>query len=180
MGRLYRLLGVHDRLLNMSRVSRVYVFSEWAKAVNVRWGADPTKIDVVYPGFPTPAEIDRSRRDEFRFLFVGTDFERKGGFEVVEAFAALSREFPAARLDIDTAANVVAVGRLLRERAPNAFFDERLVKSGRRPLPVYLVGGGGETQVSQGGTTSTRMSTASGVDVLAEALFQAVVAGLLP
>lgn len=90
---LYRALGVYDRLLNMARVSRVYVFSEWAKAVNIRWGADAAKIDVVYPGFPEPEAVDRSRRDEYRFVFVGTDFERKGGFEVVEAFASLSPRF---------------------------------------------------------------------------------------
>ena len=100
---LYRILGIHDRLLTMARASRVYVFSEWAKAVNVRWGADPEKMDVVYPGFPTPPEVDRSGREAFRFLFVGTDFERKGGFEVVEAFAGISGRFPAARLDIVSA-----------------------------------------------------------------------------
>ncbi|HWW95925.1 MAG TPA: glycosyltransferase family 4 protein, partial [Vicinamibacteria bacterium] len=96
--RIYRALGIHDRLLNLDRVARAYVFSRWARDVNIRWGADPEKIDVVYPGFPTPPPVERSRRETFTFLFVGTDFERKGGFEVVEAFGAVAAERREARL----------------------------------------------------------------------------------
>jgi glycosyltransferase involved in cell wall biosynthesis len=95
---LYKGLSIHDRLLNLRRVSRAYVFSRWARDINIRWGADPAKIDVVYPGFPTPAPVDRRSRASFRFLFVGTDFERKGGFEVVEAFDAVAARYPEARL----------------------------------------------------------------------------------
>jgi glycosyltransferase involved in cell wall biosynthesis len=96
--RLYRALGIHDRLLNLDRVSRAYVFSRWARGINIRWGADPEKIDVVYPGFPTPPPVDRSDRETFTFLFVGTDFERKGGFEVVQAFEAVAAERREVRL----------------------------------------------------------------------------------
>jgi glycosyltransferase involved in cell wall biosynthesis len=96
--RAYRLLGIHDRLLNLERVSRVYVFSRWARDINLRWGADPAKIDVVYPGWPTPPPIDRRGRETYTFLFVGTDFERKGGFEVIEAFDAVFARHPEARL----------------------------------------------------------------------------------
>jgi glycosyltransferase involved in cell wall biosynthesis len=96
--RVYQALGIHDRLLNLERVSRAYVFSRWARDLNVRWGADPQKLDVVYPGFPTPKPVDRRGRDTFTFLFVGTDFERKGGFEVVEAFAEVAGTHAQARL----------------------------------------------------------------------------------
>ncbi len=96
--RAYRWLGIHDRLLRLDRVARVYVFSHWARELNVRWGANPAKIEVVYPGFPTPPEIARPDRDGFVFLFVGTDFERKGGFDVVEAFASIAPEHPEAKL----------------------------------------------------------------------------------
>jgi len=98
--RVYRALGIHDRLLNLDRVSRAYGFSRWARGLNIRWGADPSKIDVVYPGFPTPPAVDRSGRSVFTFLFVGTDFERKGGFEVVAAFAELAGRRPEARLTL--------------------------------------------------------------------------------
>lgn len=98
--RVYRVLGIHDRLLNLRRVSRAYVFSEWAKSINIRWGADPEKLDVVYPGFPTPPQGPRVDRDVFSLLFVGTDFERKGGFEIVEAFAEARVRQPELRLVI--------------------------------------------------------------------------------
>jgi glycosyltransferase involved in cell wall biosynthesis len=95
---VYRTLGLHDRLLALERVDRAYVFSDWAREVNIRWGGDPSKLEVVAPGFPVPAPTPRGPRDTFTFLFVGTDFERKGGFDVVEAFESLSRRHPQARL----------------------------------------------------------------------------------
>jgi glycosyltransferase involved in cell wall biosynthesis len=97
---MYRVLGIRDRLLALENVSRAYVFSQWARAINVRWGADPDKLDVVAPGFETPPPVDRGDRDGFRFLFVGTDFERKGGFDVVEAFDAVLADRPHVRLTI--------------------------------------------------------------------------------
>jgi glycosyltransferase involved in cell wall biosynthesis len=95
---VYRCLGIHDRLLNLTSVSRAYVFSRWARDINIRWGADPSKLDAVYPGFPTPATVERADREHFTFLFVGTDFERKGGFEVVEAFESVASRHRDARL----------------------------------------------------------------------------------
>lgn len=86
---LYRALGIHDRLLALDRVNRAYVFSHWAREVNLRWGADPAKIEVIYPGFRTPPLPEREPSDRLTFLFVGGDFERKGGFEVIAAFADL-------------------------------------------------------------------------------------------
>lgn len=98
--RIYRALGVDDRLLAQERADRVFVFSHWARSINLDWGADPGKTEVVYPGFPTPRPIEHGEREEFRFLFVGTDFERKGGFEVVEAFADAVKQAPHARLTV--------------------------------------------------------------------------------
>lgn len=96
--RIYGILGLHDRLLALDRVNRAYVFSEWAREVNLRWGADPGKLEVVAPGFPVPPPLFHDQRDTFTFLFVGGDFERKGGFDLVEAFELVSREHPHARL----------------------------------------------------------------------------------
>ena len=96
--RMYRALGINDRLLTLERVSLAYVFSEWARDVNLRWGADPAKLAVLPPGFPIPTVLAREPSPSFDFLFVGTDFERKGGFDVVEAFDRVVREHPEARL----------------------------------------------------------------------------------
>lgn len=100
--RLYKTLRIHDRLVNLEGVAVCYVFSRWARDVNLRWGADPAKMEVVPPGFPTPPEVARDGRGTFTFLFVGTDFERKGGFEVLDAFERLVRRHPEARLILVT------------------------------------------------------------------------------
>ena len=57
---------------------------------------------MVPPGFPIPADAGDGHRhgEEFPFLFVGADFERKGGFDLVEAFELLPSEHPEARLDL--------------------------------------------------------------------------------
>lgn len=96
--RMYRALGIADRLLTLERVTSAYVFSDWARQLNLRWGADPAKLEVIAPGFPTPPAVDRFTPENFTFVFVGGDFERKGGFEVVEAFAQAHRERPDIRL----------------------------------------------------------------------------------
>ena len=96
--RLYRIAGVVDRLLALERVRVAYVFSEWARAVNLRWGADPGKLRVIPPGFRDPGTVDRASRDDFTFVFVGGDFERKGGFELLEAVDELRRERPDIRV----------------------------------------------------------------------------------
>lgn len=98
----YKVFGIHERLPILEKATRAYVFSHWARELNASWGADRRKIDVVYPGFPTPVLVPRAARDTFRFLFIGRDFERKGGFELVDAFASLVEEHPHARLTIVT------------------------------------------------------------------------------
>lgn len=95
---LYGWLGIRDRLLALEKVRKVFVFSRWARDVNIRWGADGDKLEVLYPGFPVPEPVLRENRETFTFLFVGGDFERKGGYDVVEAFARISGDYPNARL----------------------------------------------------------------------------------
>lgn len=75
-----------------------------------------------------------------------------------------------------SAANMAAVARMLRERARSAFYDERLLRLGRRPLPFVL---NSEFRIDAGASVATRSDTRASLDVLAEVLRQAVVAGLL-
>jgi hypothetical protein len=73
--------------------------------------------------------------------------------------------------------NMAELARLLRERAKEAFYDERLLKLGRRPLPF------GVDSQSRSGTAkvvTTRSSTVATLDVLAEVMWQASAEGLLP
>ncbi|MBZ4419709.1 hypothetical protein [Myxococcus sp. RHSTA-1-4] len=73
--------------------------------------------------------------------------------------------------------NTLLLATLLKEKAPQACYDERLVRLGRRPLPMFL------RAFSRGQSTSpTTQRTDTGVtlDVLSEALWLAVTEGVLP
>jgi hypothetical protein len=74
-------------------------------------------------------------------------------------------------------ANMVEVGLRLRTKAPSAFYDERLLRLGRRPLP-FLARGESRSQTAT--TATTRTDTRTALDVLAEVMRQAVAEGLLP
>ena len=77
------------------------VGSRWAAGSIVEeYGVPAAKVHVV--GFGRnrdPRPVDRDWRTP-RFLFVGADWERKNGRVVVEAFARLRDEVPAATLDV--------------------------------------------------------------------------------
>lgn len=80
-------------------------------------------------------------------------------------------------LQPSSTANMAEVARRLREGAREAFYDERLLRLGRRALPFLA---SGESR-SQTGTTVTRRTDTSGsLDVLAEVMRRALVGGLLP
>jgi glycosyltransferase involved in cell wall biosynthesis len=98
--KIFRALKVNDRLLGLERVTKLYVFSEWARQINLRWGADPEKLEVIYPGFDTPPPRAEVSHEQFTFLFIGSDFERKGGYDVVDAFDRIASDIPNSRLVI--------------------------------------------------------------------------------
>jgi hypothetical protein len=75
------------------------------------------------------------------------------------------------------AGNMAELARRLRDHAPGAFYDERLLRLGRRPLP-FLAGKDARSETSA--TVTTRSDTGESLDVLAEALRQAVAEGFLP
>jgi hypothetical protein len=74
-------------------------------------------------------------------------------------------------------ANMVELARRLREKATSAFYDERLLRLGRRPLP-FLARGESRSQTAT--TTVTRADSGAALDVLAEVMHRALVEGLLP
>ena len=74
-------------------------------------------------------------------------------------------------------ANMVEVARLLREKAKGAFYDERLLRLGLRPLP-FLAGGESRSQLPT--MTTLRTDTSGSLDTLAEVVRRAVAEALLP
>jgi hypothetical protein len=75
-------------------------------------------------------------------------------------------------------ANLIELANRIRARAPAARYDERLVRLGRRSLPF---GQRSEQRVATSSSTATlHTDTAGTVDVLAEVLWRALRAGMLP
>lgn len=72
--------------------------------------------------------------------------------------------------------NMVELARRLRDGARGAFYDERLLRLGRRPLPFVA---GGESLSQTKTTRVTRTDTSGSLDVLAQVMRQALAPGLL-
>ncbi|NTX00839.1 MULTISPECIES: hypothetical protein [Myxococcus] len=102
-------------------------------------------------------------------------FAREGGSAVLSEhgmdYSCLGPAMQPSRI-----ANMTMLMRMLCERAPDAFHDERLLRLGRRPLPFVVAD---STQMATGDVSVRRVNTLQGMDVLAEVMRQAVVQGLL-
>jgi hypothetical protein len=73
--------------------------------------------------------------------------------------------------------NMAELARRLREQARAAFYDERLLRLGRRPLPFVAAA---ETRSLTPARAATRTDTSSALDTLAEVMRRALREGLLP
>jgi glycosyltransferase involved in cell wall biosynthesis len=75
----------------LRRAARIVAWSEWARfALESDYGVAPEKVAVIAPGvdlaaWQAPARGPRNGEGPVRVLFVGGDFERKGGHTLVEA-----------------------------------------------------------------------------------------------
>ena len=74
------------------RAAALVAWSRWAaRSLVADYGVDSSRILVAHPGAPQPFfDIQRPRKPGVRILFVGGDFERKGGDLLLEAFEPLA------------------------------------------------------------------------------------------
>jgi glycosyltransferase involved in cell wall biosynthesis len=101
-------------------------WSSWAaKSIVEDYGVDPARVSVIPPGVDTSRwhPVDRAASDDFRVLFVGGEFGRKGGELLLEAFKSLS---PRAELYIVTKTAIAPSDRvhIVNDLGPN---DPRLI-----------------------------------------------------
>ncbi|HEY6910067.1 MAG TPA: hypothetical protein VI356_11900 [Myxococcales bacterium] len=110
----------------------------------------------------TQREVKSVTESVEHFLFL---YDRAGGcaalYDSQLAFASLGPEIQPTRLG-----NMQLITASLRRRAPQARFDDRLLRLGKRPLPFI---GSGERGAGAG---QTHADTASSVDAIAWLLFQ--------
>jgi starch synthase len=100
--------------------TRIFTFSDWsAKLIASNYDVRPDRVEVVGAGPNLDPGLLAGERDYGgqHALFIGVDFERKGGPDVIRAFAEVRRRLPSARLTIvggypagDIAPGVVSLG----------------------------------------------------------------------
>ncbi|HQT77900.1 MAG: hypothetical protein B7Z80_20825 [Rhodospirillales bacterium 20-64-7] len=95
-----------------------------------RYGCDPARVRTVHIGANVriePVATDLARYAARHVLFVGVEWERKGGPALVEAFTRVARDYPDARLTIVGCSPAVShpqitvAGRIARDRMPTYF-----------------------------------------------------------
>ncbi len=97
--RLYPAVGAVDNLLNHTRITTSYTFSNWARTAYLAFGVPPEKIHVLYPGFEAPpSRPTRGSPEHVTYLFLGRQPRRKGGDLVLSAFQELRASRPHSRL----------------------------------------------------------------------------------
>ncbi len=101
----------------------------------------------------------------------------RGGRAATLAEAQLDFSCLGAGMQPSSTGNMIELARRLREKAKGAFYDERLMRLGRRPLP-FLVGGESRSQTPRLARTHT--DTSGSLDTLAEVIRQALAESLLP
>lgn len=88
------------------RVKKIFSFSEHLRQSFIcDFGVPPEKVVTVYAGanlseLPPDFVVSRPRSDQPTILFIGREFERKGGRDLVEAFHGVLTRIPNARLII--------------------------------------------------------------------------------
>ncbi|RLV49287.1 glycosyltransferase family 1 protein [Nocardioides mangrovicus] len=94
----------------LRRARAVIAFSDWTRASLIEhYDVDPARVHVIPPGVDTTVWQPRADRDAvpdepLRVLFAGNDFVRKGGPELLRAFAGLG--LPGVELHVVTGADV--------------------------------------------------------------------------
>lgn len=127
---------VQKRVLDSA--SHVFVLTDWCKHSMVTdFGLPDKKVSVVYAGanLAIPAGVNESRQQE-EILFVGIDWERKGGPLLIEAFRLLRKRLPNAKLRI-----VGCTPRDLAEESGvilEGFFDKRDPEQYEKLCRLYL------------------------------------------
>lgn len=125
------LLSQAERQRHLDKEREIYAsmtgiltMSAWLKQSFVRdFGIDPGKVHVVGGAFNFSEVPQETERDftKPRFLFVGREFERKGGQFLLEAFDIVRRKRPDSELHI--------VGPEKREGSPGVHFEGYLNKA---------------------------------------------------
>ena len=183
----------------VQEAAHLFTLSAWtARGFEQDCGVDPSKITVTYAGsnLRLPEGVEEPRRER-EVLFVGIDWERKGGPLLLEAFKIVRRQLRDARLTIVGCSPAVdqegvnVVGYLDR-RDPGQFdllarcylrascfclptlfdpFPNVIIEAASVGLPTVSIDTGSRAEVILPGVTG-ELATNADVDELADALLR--------
>lgn len=92
-------LNLYDPNLNLYQAKKLIVWSNFAKEIHQKLGADSKKMAVIPPGIEMlPGKKIKHRG--FNILFVGIWLERKGGLLLLEAYRILKEKYPEIKLTL--------------------------------------------------------------------------------
>ncbi len=105
-----------------------------------RYGVDRAKLDVVYAGANAPVEPRTRDRpwNANRIVFVGIDWERKGGPELAAAFEQLRARRPEVELVVAGCSPELPEGAIALGRIPKEAVGDLLAEGGVFCLPTRL------------------------------------------
>ncbi len=164
----------------------------WADVVTLLRGASSVRAEtevaqkskqfslstaIATQGLKTSTTVEKTARSQQEETEQAILLHGRGGQRIVLREREVDFSCLGTAMQPTRTANMGVLARVLKERAPSAFYDERLLRLGRRPLPMFL---GGETRVQEGKVSQTRIDTAGALELLGEILSRAVQLGLLP
>jgi glycosyltransferase involved in cell wall biosynthesis len=82
---IFKTLGIYDHHVNFPRGSIQLVWSEFARKLHESW-ASPKETAVIPPCVELPSLPNGRRGGRCKLLFVGSEFERKGGNTLLDAY----------------------------------------------------------------------------------------------
>lgn len=110
------------------------------RSLESRYGVDRAKLDVVYAGANAPVEPRTSDRpwNANRIVFIGIDWERKGGPELAAAFEQLRARRPEVELVVAGCNPELPEGAIALGRIPKEAVGDLLAEGGVFCLPTRL------------------------------------------
>ncbi|MHB2036005.1 MAG: glycosyltransferase family 4 protein [Nitrososphaerales archaeon] len=84
-----KIVGVAADMLNSNNCKAVIVWSNWAKKGYINDGVDQGKVNVIPPAFTTSRK--KIKHDSTNLLFIGRDYNRKGGDVALKVFENLKK-----------------------------------------------------------------------------------------
>ena len=92
-GAIFRFLDIYDHHVNFPEGSVELVWSQFAKGLHESW-ASPKKTAVIPPPVELPPLQSGRHSGRCKLLFVGGDFERKGGHILLDAYREARQVIP--------------------------------------------------------------------------------------